>query len=322
MQLPNGVRTTTYAYHPNGKIERINFPDGRIQRFAYNAAMRLEGLGDAGNNYVRTSVDMATRTVRTSSPRHVPGAGAVPSAVASGEFSSTVVLDTLGRPFTRRGNNGQSLQYRYDANGNVETTTDAAGRVTRNTYDELNRLLTSTAADGGTTTMTYDGDGRLATVKDPRGLVTSYAYNGFGDPVKVTSPDTGATSYGYDAAGRLDTKTTADGRTIRYQWDALGRLEARSSNGVTESFAYDEGSYGKGKLSRMNDRSGETRYSYGAGGELERQTNTVFGKVYDTRWEYDSAGRLVTMTYPSGLKLQYGYNGVGQVSVISSNVRK
>jgi len=223
----------------------------------------------------------------------VPGlSGSTPVAYGGGGFSAARRLDSLGRPWVDLGNNGQQVNYGFDNNGNLKTRSDAAGRVTRYDYDKQDRLVKVTAPDNGATSYAYDAEGRLSSVLDARGLRTSYTYNGLGDQLSQTSPDTGTTTYAYDTAGRLASLTRANGAVTTFTWDALDRMTSRSAGGVTETFTYDEGSYGKGRLTRINDATGQTTFEYSAAGELVRQVNTIYGQSYVTSWSYDSAGRL------------------------------
>jgi RHS repeat-associated protein len=114
----------------------------------------------------------------------------------------------------------------------------------------------------------------------------------------------------------------ANGTSIAYSWDSLGRLLSRVSEGVTESFKYDQGTYGKGRMTGLQDieTNGHTSFEYGATGELLRQTATVAGVDYQTAWTYDTTGRLTGLTYPSGLVLSYTYDAYGRVSRIASNL--
>jgi len=218
------------------------------------------------------------------------------------------------------GNGGQQVTSTYDNNGNVKTRTDGAGRVTRYDYDALDRPVKVTAADNAVTTYSYNAEGRLEYVQDARGLRTTYTYNGLGQMLTQTSPDTGTTTYTYDSAGRLATESKANGLNITYGWDSLNRMVSRTSGGVTESFTYDEGSYGKGRLTRINDATGQTTFTYNAAGELVQQVNTIYGYTYTTSWTYDSAGRRIGMTYPTGVALTYGYDGYGRLANVTSNL--
>lgn len=42
--------------------------------------------------------------------------------------------------------------------------------------------------------------------------------------------------------------------------------------------------------------------------------------TFATSWGYDSASRLVSMSYPTGLTLNYAYDGYGRLSTVTSNL--
>ncbi|GAB2878678.1 hypothetical protein GCM10027277_54900 [Pseudoduganella ginsengisoli] len=318
--LASGDRVTRMAYDNNHQVTDITYANGRVERFRYNDAGRQIQTGDAQGKFATTDINVAANTVTTSVERNIPGSGNTPVAVVSGTFSTITERDSLGRPKTVfNSDRSQRMDYTYDGNGNVKTQTDTANHVTRYDYDARNRLSTITAPDGGVTQMEYDNDGNLQYVQDPRGLRTSYTYNGFGSVTSRTSPDTGTTTFGYDAIGRLVSETRADGKVITYTWDKLGRRTGRSTGGVTEAFIYDEGTYGKGRLSRFTDVTGQTSFTYNSAGELTSKNANIFGYNYPLSWSYDTAGRLTGTTYPSGFALTYSYDGYGRVSRIGSN---
>lgn len=321
LQLPTGSRSTTLTYNHNRQVTDVAYATGRVDRARYTASGRLEDTGNALNEFVHYAFDIPTNTATTTSPRYVPGlSGSTPVASLAGQFSTSRRFDSLGRPYLDTGTNGQRLGYTYDNNGNLLALTDAGGRVTRYTRDAQNRMATATAPDGGITRYGYDTDGRLQYVEDPRGLRTSFTYNGLGETLTRSSPDTGTTRYSYDGAGRLTQERRANGRLIGYTWDALDRMTARSSAGQTETFVYDEGLYGRGRLTRLIDATGQTVFEYGASGELVRQAATIYGTTYTTSWSYDSTGRLLNINYPNGLVLRYAYDAQGRVSAITSNL--
>lgn len=157
-------------------------------------------------------------------------------------------------------------------------------------------------------------------VEDPRGLATTYSYNGLGDLLTQSSPDTGTTSFTHDAGGRLQTKTLANGKHIGYTWDLLGRLTSRTSGAATESYAYDQGTYGTGRLTQVLDGTGGTAYAYAADGQLTSQITTIDTASYGVTWSYDAAGRMTAMQYPNGLSVGFGYDSSGRLSSITSNL--
>ncbi|WGG49034.1 RHS repeat-associated core domain-containing protein [Rugamonas sp. DEMB1] len=325
VKLPTGNRVSKLAYNHDHQLTDIVYPDGTALHQRYTASGRVEYVGDAELKYARTAIDVAQNNVRQNSERKVPTlSGGTPVGATSGEFSTSTALDSLGRPYTVSGNNSQRVEYRYDANGNLLSRTDAEGHATVYEYDGQQRLVKETAPDGGVTQFHYDGAGNLEWVRDPRPLQTSFTYNGFGDKLSQTSPDTGLTSYRYDLAGRVASETRADGKTVAYGWDALNRMTSRSGGGRTDSFVYDQGAYGLGHLSSMSDATGQTVYTYKADGQLASQATTIVangaGSSHTTSWTYDAAGRPQTMSYPAGLVLTYGYDGYGRLASIASNL--
>ncbi len=323
--LPTGNRTTTFAYNNNRQLTDLYLPDGSVRRYRYNAAARLDKIGNVLGQYVSLPINVAANTTSSRSDRLVPAmSGTTPVASPAGEFVSTTALDSLGRSREDTGNQSQKVTYTYDGNSNLKTRTDMAGpveRVTSYDYDQQNRVKKLTAPDGGITHYLYDVEGNLATVTDPRGIPTTYTYNGLGQIISQVSRDTGTTAYGYDSAGRLQTETRASQQTITYTWDALDRMTTRSNITTgTEAFFYDEGSYGKGRLTRTTSYTGGTGYTFTAAGELAQQVSSVYGVNYITGWNWDVQGRLTGMSYPSGLQLSYGYDAYGRLSSVAGLV--
>jgi RHS repeat-associated protein len=327
-KLPTGDRTTSYTYDGDRRVTDIVYPDGTAVRYRYDASGRLIQIGDAQYRFQSIDYTPSTLTTVTTSARFTPGLnGNTPTAVAATDFTATSKTDTLGRTYTVTGNNGQSTNLRYDGNGNLKSISDANGNSTTFDYDAQQRRYKVTALpEGSVTQRHFDAAGNLDWVRDARGLQTTYTYTGYGEVATVTSPDTGLTSYTYDGNGHLSTETRANGVTIIYSWDGLGRIRTRKATrngnliGAIETFDYDIGTYGIGHLSSITDGSGQTIYTYTAAGELASQTTVIAGLQFNTGWTYDSAGRRQTMTYPSGLKLTYGYDAYGQLNLVTSSL--
>jgi YD repeat-containing protein len=312
---PEGLYTIGYDYDNANRMTAAHYPNGSGTTWKFNTAGRLIESGNAQGEVITRSLDMASNTYSTSSSRSVPVFnGTTITASAASPFTTTLQTDSEGRPWIKTGNNGQRVQYAYDADGNLKTVTDAANHVIQYTYDEQNRVRTVTSPDNGVVRYDYDANGNLQYVTDQRQLRTEYRYDGFGDRTAVISPDTGTTSYAYDVGGRMISETRSDGKVIEYSWDAINRMVARTSGGVTQSYNYDEGMYGVGHLTSFIDATGSTSFRYSAAGRLLQQTNTIYGRVFNTSWAYDSAQRLQTMTYPTGLVLNYSYDSYGRLT--------
>src|SRR5207302_9678945 len=76
---------------------------------------------------------------------------------------------------------------------------------------------------------------------------------------------------------------------------------------------------GKGKLTSISDPSGGTAWEYDLRGRVTRKTQTVSGLVapFVVQYHYDAAGRMDSLTFPSGTALNYGFDANGRVSDIS-----
>ncbi|MEZ5616462.1 MAG: RHS repeat-associated core domain-containing protein [Rhodocyclaceae bacterium] len=219
--------------------------------------------------------------------------------------------------------------YEYDAGGNRSKVTAPLNRITLMSYDALNRLAQTTDPAGSIVRYGYDALDRLVSVTDPRNLVTGYQYNGLGDLVAQTSPDTGTTQHTFDAAGNLLTRTDAKGQTTGYQYDAANRLtRIQYSDGQITDYAYDQGPNGAGRLTGLTHTypaghpfAGTLAlgFAYDARGRLLSEARTLpNGQNAVLTYQYDAAGRLAQLTYPSGRQLAYQYDAAGRVSEVTT----
>lgn len=308
------ARLTRIAYWPTGQVKKVTQPDGSYTFYRYDAAQRLTGIDDNAGNRIRYTLDNAGNRIKEDTRD--------PNGALTRHLSR--VHDDLGRLQSQADAYGHASGFTYDANGNTATTTDALGRQTSNAYDPLNRLVATLQDVGGveaSTQFEYDANDNLIRVTDPNGLHTDYNYNGLGDLLQLQSPDTGSTQYSYDSAGNRSSQTDARGKTQTYSYDVLNRLT--QITGPTRRYFYDSANASfcpagersnKGRLSGFNDPSGSTRYCHNRFGDLTRKVQTTNGLVFTTLYGYDSAGRLISTTYPDGAVLDAVYDSNGEVS--------
>ena len=179
-----------------------------------------------------------------------------------------------------------------------------SGRTTSNLYDQLNRIKQITDPAAGNTYLAYDSQDNLTTVTDPRGKVTSYTYSGFGDLKTQTSPDTGLTANSHDSAGNLATSTDARGAISTYTYDARNRVTsvAFTKSGVTDqtiTYSYDQGTYGKGRLTGAADANHTMSWVYDPQGRVTSKTQSVGAVSRTVAYGYTN-GQLTSLTLPSG----------------------
>jgi YD repeat-containing protein len=135
-----------------------------------------------------------------------------------------------------------SIQYEYDAAGNVTAFVDELGHRTEYTYDDLDRLVALRDADpdpntNGTgdqpfTQYAYDLNDNLIHIVDAEGNTTQFTYDEFNRLVEIREerpdgPD-GALphlvrSFTYDRGNNLTSEVDPAGRVTVFHYDALNR---------------------------------------------------------------------------------------------------
>ncbi len=314
-----GFRISSFSYDGSNRLLDANFADGSAKKYRYSAAGRIIHMGDAVGYFSQHYLDIPSTSHVNASDRHTPNlSSTTPTAAGNTPFFWKQQLNSRGDLWKSSGASGQEFTYAYDGNGNVKTQLDAVGRVTYFDYNAANQLVRVVTPDGAATYSEYNVRGQLSAVQDHRGVRTTYTYNGFGEVTQLVSSETGVTNYSYDGLGRMVSEAKNNGVVVSYGYDGLDRVTLRSAGGINHVFTYDQGSWAIGKLTQIDDNTGQTVYIYNAAGEMIKQAVNIFGVVYDTQWSYDVAGRLLQMTYPNGFAIGYQYDGAGRLSRVMS----
>lgn len=224
--------------------------------------------------------------------------------------------------------------YGYDAEGNRTIAVDPNGFQSTFSYDTLQRRTSivlpppSTGVAAPRIGIGYDLANNVASVLDPRSLSTTFASDAFANVWTRRSPDSGQTTSTFDAAGNVTSQTDARGKTTTYTYDALNRLRTVSyASGVATTYEYDGGSSpypgSIGKLTRMTDESGVTTFGYDSLGRLTSRVQSIDGASIAMLYAWGASGpstnRVVSVTYPSGAVIGYGYDAAGRVASISAS---
>jgi len=301
---------TTFEYWPTGLLKKATLPDASYLEYTYDAAHRLTEIADSEGNRIQYTLDaMGNRTAE-----QVYDSSNALSQVRTRVFDT---LNRLWKEIGAAGTTNVTTTFGYDNNGNETGIAAPLGRNTSQSHDELNRLTQITDPLSGVTQYGYNALDQLISVTDPRSKVTSYTYNALGDLTHQVSPDTGATTNSYDSAGNLATTTDARGKTATYGYDALNRVTSLTYPDQTISYTYDSGVNQNGRLTQITDGSGSTSWTYDAQGRvLSRQQSMGIAK--SVGYAYDAAGRLQTLTLPSGHTIGYAYTN-GKVTSLTLN---
>ncbi|HBN5854003.1 TPA: RHS repeat protein, partial [Klebsiella oxytoca] len=213
--------------------------------------------------------------------------------------------------------------FSYDVVANLIQETSPSGNTHSYKYDGFHHRTQTTDPLGKVTQVLYKDTGDVYRVSDPRSRLTYYSYNGFGEVTQVRSPDTGTTDITYDEAGNVATRKTAKGQTTSYSYDALNRIIEASSGVAGESpilYGYDEATspYGMGRLTSVDDGNGVRRYGYTPEGWLAYETWETHGQSLTTQYQYDGAGLITKITYPSGREVSYTRDLAGDVIEVAT----
>jgi len=310
-----GPLTTRYAYDPAGNLLSATLPDGSALTNTYDAAHRLTGTADLFANRIAYTLDAFGDQTNASVSN--------PQGTLTRQHSAT--FDALGRLLHDVGGVGQTTAYGYDGNGNPLTISDPLQRTTQQSFDALNRVTQITNPAQGNTAISYDPHNRPTSVTDPNGNTTSYTYNGFGDVVQEVSPARGTTVYRYDLDGNQVQKADARGAIANFTYDALDRVTATTypadtAENVTYTYDQASGGFGIGRLTSVTDAAGALSRTYDERGNVlsESRSNGAIAVALQTKYAYDGAGRIVSITYPSGTAVAYTRDAMGRITAVAA----
>jgi fibro-slime domain-containing protein/RHS repeat-associated protein len=223
------------------------------------------------------------------------------------------IQDPLGR---------EAVRVDYDADGRVESLTDAAGKSLTQAYDPVARTQTSTDASSlASTTVTLSAQGDPTRVVDAEGGITKRLYSGRDvvsetvvvglDDDESSETDDLTTSYTHDGKGNILTMTDPTGKVTRYTYDDYGQPTSMTdAAGLSTLYSYDEET---GSLLFVTDPSRQgTGFDYYENGLVERVTTGLSGQD----WLYGGYG----LEDPDGgplpiptLQTEYDYNVYGDL---------
>jgi RHS repeat-associated protein len=313
-------------------------------------------LNEGGGNYVVTDMqyDSLGRVWKVSNPYRTT---TLNGAINPSGLWTTTAYDPLGRALTVTTPDNASVKTAYSGNRVLvadQNTSDDLRRKRISETDALGRLKTVwevTAADqytedvsfpnwpsvtkGYKTTYQYDALDNLTQVSQGGQPARMFAYDSLKRLLSANNLESGTISYQYDNNGTLTQKTDARGVVSTYAYDALNRNTSISYSDGTPSVgrAYDGAINGKGRF----------WYHWTSAADTSKNTHTAID-VYDAVWRvknwrqhfwvngnwsqppysmaanYDLAGHVTSVTYPSGRTVTNTYDNAGRLSSFSGNL--
>lgn len=211
------------------------------------------------------------------------------------------IVDALGKTRTLQYNHlgqltrytdcsGHSQDWVYDSEGRLVRTVNALGEATQFQHDALSRPILRFHPDGSSVHTEWDLLGRQVRVVHTGAPPPAIEGN---SPSRPAAPQR-VLHYQWDHFGRLIGKEDAAGRTQRLRYDAAGRLvQLQNENEATTEFQYDA-------LDRLIQETGfdgrVQRYRYNPAGELIEKLEGTPEAPQVTRYAYDSAGRVKSVS--------------------------
>jgi RHS repeat-associated protein len=274
--------------------------------------------GTTTYSIVATQYDPIGRAYMTSNPY-----------TSTAQYWTTSQFDVLGRPTKTLLQDNSQTTFSYATNTAI--VTDPAGKARESVVDGLGRMTSVYEPDpsnGNTlslqTSYTYNILNLLTAVS--QGVQSrTYAYDDLGRATSVKTPETNQVAYQYQYTNfsLVNQRTDSRGVITTYGYDNLNRLSSISYNvgstgvpatpGVT--FTYDQGgasAFALGRLTTMADGVGSETYSYNNLGEMTQLQKIINSTTYTTAYNYNLAGELAQITYPSGRVVQQSVDAIGR----------
>ncbi|MFQ5346094.1 MAG: RHS repeat-associated core domain-containing protein, partial [Mariprofundus sp.] len=326
--FPGALGTQTLGYDAAGNVISINYSDGTVFSFSYDARNDLISANNGGvtPNNVSRSYDANGR---------ISNSNGIAITRDAGERITTMTLAA-----------GRTVTYAYDANDNLATVTDWAGGITTFTYDNAGRLTGMTRPNGVNQTNARDNDSRLTGIiegaissisltRDANGQITAATRNVpqaassatltgstqtfdaasqvVGNTYDVLGRRTaaGADTFNWDHASRL-TAYTVGGTTAANVYDSLGRRISRTVGANTVDYVWNDG-LGLPSISVEQRNATDFRYFvHTPAGDLLYSVDAATGSR--NFYHFDEMGNTIFITDDAGTVIgSYAYTPFGQL---------
>ncbi|MGD9101214.1 MAG: hypothetical protein PVF45_12110, partial [Anaerolineae bacterium] len=339
-------RTTTYERDADNRLTKLTQPNGDCVEIAYDEAgnpvsTARMGAAQCALPPEQRDGDQVQVTVTTYEPRFgkiktiVDPLGRVTTyyydyELDQGEAGKRVRVEY---PMVRDENGvfvTPVVSYTYNTWGQLETTTDERGTVTRYVYTQgtpdeaagganplfapgvtpVPGLQTQVIQDDGGLNLTatykdFDAAGNALTVVAPGDQnVTHYVFNAWGRVISQTGPIGVVTLSEYDGNGRLVRQVAdagGDEVVIEYEYDAEGRPVSEQTTAAGQTL----------QTGQLYDVNGKLAARQDAGGN---QTLSIYDDADQLTYSVDPAGQIISHTYDLNGRLESTTNAAGAVA--------
>jgi RHS repeat-associated protein len=325
---PPGELNYTFGMSPAGRATGFAPPmlesDGSVETTAYDKDGQLAAISGPGRRAINYQYDSSRRVVSSTFDQ---GKATASYDAYSGLKKQTTDPSGVTTTYGYVGSTLDRLSWSGPVNGAVDARLDANGRATREGVNGSNSLDFTYDASGnltgvGALLLTRDGATGLVTRSTLGAIETKQQFDGNGLLSRSTTTAGGKVvlddRYTRDALGRINTvtETGRDGKTstTEYSYDRAGRLSSTRINGsVVETDAYDPAGnrmsvvHPSGQVTAKYDLRervlnwGSTQYSWAPDGNLARRIDATGTSSFT----YDDFGALRGVTLSDGRTIKY-----------------
>ena len=292
----------SYKYNTDGELVSVTSSDNAEQSFSYSGADLISQVtkGNGSFSYEYDDAHNVTSVTNDGVSMSVSydGKGNTTGTVLTGDgtsqkISSSAGYDSTGNRVTSQTDaRGKTVSYSYDnvmnkQTGQPSSITDANNNTVFNFYNNSNGRITNTSLGYDVHLDYVYSGGQLASMSrggyipgntTEQTQVYTMSYNGFGNMTGVSVGSRNLASYTYGSANGLMTEMSyGNGASVSYEYDELERVSEIYYNGSSDA---------------------AVSYTYSNNGSVSKIEDHAANRVND--YNYDSLGRLITMTEKSG----------------------
>ncbi|MBZ5653763.1 MAG: DUF6531 domain-containing protein [Acidobacteriia bacterium] len=329
IEAPGGS-VCAMSYSESGELTEFRQPCGNVQRFergafftnvednlgrvwscSYDLLGRPVLFTDSGGRTTQFEwghADLAAvRLANGSRIQYYWDAGGYPSEVV---YSSTsrvrMASDTFGRPVLLETAHGGRYTFVFDREGRPATITDTKGARASYEYDAVGRITNLTTFDGRVVATEYDEFDNQVAVRS--GAVESVSeFDTAGLMAHHQSTNGASWSYGYGPNREL-LLAVADHGVWKFEFDEA-RRPIKEGNPVREiSFGYDTQ-----RLRTFLEDNRGLRIDY-EWDIRSRLSALMVNQKWKFRLEYDSSNLVRCIHWPGGLRVEFEYDEMRQVT--------
>ena len=309
--------TTNYTYDGTLRLTKITPPVGNATNFTYPTDNSYK-KESRGGYYIYYYYDGFGRPSGTYDSKGVDTdviyKSCGPKNYTASNIGDTVYYDNFGR--TKESVHKDSTKITYSYSGSNITVTDEAAKTTLLTYNAFGNpdekfLISVKDALSNTSTYSRNILGSLTGIAQGT-LTSTYSYDSKNFLTSETHPEGGTISYTRDNVGNMKSKTDALG-TKSYTYDGINRPTKITYGAETVYFDYDNVDNRIG----MTSPSADIDYTYDATNRLTQKTESIAGRTYSTKNDYDANDNIINQYYPTGTWVTYKYNSNNQVTEVT-----